>query len=426
LTLIQTPKKLGYCIECILESHDKGTFPQKTRTPAKYLQETSDFYNKCRQRAHNAGEPPAEYVNELAKKAERLEMLSKHIDKEKRKVKERFEDIRKSMLDIIDLKEKECLKLLEDEVLGLSDLYTEYEKLLATGWLKASDVEGVYPTSDALEQRLSKIANMEHVQAFVKEVTEDIQIENVYSDEKDGLRKRKDRIHHLISCPQKLESLLPDLQGMLMNSSSEDLKNFMKELLKEFNQQEMRVENSIARSVKEMPSGSQIINFEQCEILKGWLHNFKNLSLKLLYRGSEDGFSGKMIHHKCDNKGATVTLIKCKFEGADSSSVLGGYLDQSWNSTNSFVTSNKAFIFSLTAGTIPIKCPILESKKESAFCGSYGSGVGFGGGHDLCIRENFTEGYVFPCSYSNANALRPQNQKNFAVEEVEVFQVQYS
>jgi len=360
----------------------------------------------------------------LAKKAERLDMLSKHIDKEKLKVKERFEDIRKSMLDIIALKEKECLKLLEDEISGLSDVYTQYEKLLVTGWLKSSDMEALYPTSDVLEQRISKIINLEQFEALMKEVAEDIDIEKQYGDDKDGLEKRKDKIASLISHAQKVESSLPVLQGKLLDSSSEGLQSLTKELLKGFDQQEIRVGNSVAFRMEKSYCESQIIDGKQYEVLKNLFPNSRNLSLKLLYRGSQDGMSAQMFHKKCDDKGATVTFIKSRFKGVASSRVIGGFVDQSWHSKSAYTGGNKAFLFSMAEGAFPVKCDLM--RPERAFYGSPIFGPCFGGGQvcDLQIQEDFKIGKMHPNSYSNSIALHYNNQDSFVVEDVEVFQVQ--
>jgi len=292
-----------------------------------YLNETSDFYNKCRQRAQNVGEPPLKFTDELSKKAERLESFSRHIEEEKQKVKGRFEEIKKYTLEMIDLKEKECIGLLEDEVSELSDLYMQWEELLVKEWPKSSDIEARYPTSDVLEQRMSRFVNLDQLQAFVKGVTEDIQSESQFGNEVDGLKRK---VNSLISCARKVESSLPSLQGKLLESSSEDLQSLMKELLKGFDQQEIKIENSLVLKMKELGCcESQIINFQQYETLKNWLPNSNNFRLKLLYRGSEDGLSAEMFHKKCDGKGATITLIQSKFKGDASSRVLGGFADQS-------------------------------------------------------------------------------------------------
>jgi hypothetical protein len=47
------------------------------------------------------------------------------------------------------------------------------------------------------------------------------------------------------------------------------------------------------------------------------------VTLSLLYRGSRDGFRGADFHAKCDDKGATVTIVKST-EGR----IFGGYSDQ--------------------------------------------------------------------------------------------------
>ena len=48
-------------------------------------------------------------------------------------------------------------------------------------------------------------------------------------------------------------------------------------------------------------------------LLPGW-------SFTLLYRGSRDGWKNKDFHDRCDNKGATVTVIK-----SSKGRISGGY-----------------------------------------------------------------------------------------------------
>ena len=49
--------------------------------------------------------------------------------------------------------------------------------------------------------------------------------------------------------------------------------------------------------------------------------------LQLLYRASRDGWEGKHFHSKCDNKGPTLTVIKCT-----GGYVFGGYANAAWTS----------------------------------------------------------------------------------------------
>ncbi|KAG9300589.1 hypothetical protein G9A89_001232 [Geosiphon pyriformis] len=69
-------------------------------------------------------------------------------------------------------------------------------------------------------------------------------------------------------------------------------------------------------------------------------HQLAN-NLKLLLRGSRDGFTPLDFHRLCDDKGATVSVFKMK----GTSQLIGGYNQQSWPSWNALEGGN--FIFSL-------------------------------------------------------------------------------
>ena len=49
--------------------------------------------------------------------------------------------------------------------------------------------------------------------------------------------------------------------------------------------------------------------------------------LSLLYRASRDGWHSSHFHSKCDNKGPTLTVIKCT-----GGYVFGGYANAAWTS----------------------------------------------------------------------------------------------
>ena len=54
---------------------------------------------------------------------------------------------------------------------------------------------------------------------------------------------------------------------------------------------------------------------------------------KLCYRASVDGWRSRTFHNRCDNKGATVTIVKV------GSYIFGGYNDKSWQGKFSNVVS---------------------------------------------------------------------------------------
>ena len=60
----------------------------------------------------------------------------------------------------------------------------------------------------------------------------------------------------------------------------------------------------------------------------------------LLYRMSSDGIEYSTFHNLCDNKGATITLIKL-----EDGNILGIYTPLSWDSTSVWKNDLNMFVF---------------------------------------------------------------------------------
>jgi hypothetical protein len=91
---------------------------------------------------------------------------------------------------------------------------------------------------------------------------------------------------------------------------------------------------------------------------------------QLLYRSSEDGFSAKSFHTKCDNHANTLILVK-----SENGYVFGGYTQQFWNSTERgcFKADKNAFIFLLiNEDKNPVKMKVINSEKAIWCNSSYG------------------------------------------------------
>jgi hypothetical protein len=171
-------------------------------------------------------------------------------------------------------------------------------------------------------------------------------------------------------------------------------------------------------------------------LLEGWVAESNpdldtEVTLSLLYRGSRDGFRAADFHAKCDDKGATVTIVKST-EGC----IFGGYSDQSWENRvfGCCRSSSRAFLFSIVnpAGLAPMKLPLTgEINKFAVYCHlSYGPL--FGGGCDLCINDNCNTVKDSSSWLGDSYTLPPGQDKKtfltgsdfFLVAEIEVFAVQ--
>ena len=149
--------------------------------------------------------------------------------------------------------------------------------------------------------------------------------------------------------------------------------------------------------------------------------------LELLYRGSRDGWKASDFHAKCDNKGATITVIR-----SSDGFIFGGFADKSWKSSVGWGKSDKAFLFSLKSPSNevgPTKMRIKQNKLYAMYDHST-YGPTFGGGHDLYIasdannnntsNSNFGHTYELPPGQTNTFLI---GSKNFKVLEIEVFQI---
>jgi hypothetical protein len=162
-----------------------------------------------------------------------------------------------------------------------------------------------------------------------------------------------------------------------------------------------------------------------------WMGRQKSsgVRLELLYRASRDGFKGRDFHRLCDNKGATVTVIRSK-EGY----VFGGYVDQSWNSSSGYVASSSAFLFSLVrpSSSVAVRLPLNGMNNEYAMYCDSSNGPTFGGGHDIDVYDSantnsnsYTDlGYTYTLSDGIEDGTTFfTGAPNFQASGVEVYQV---
>ncbi|CAG8480018.1 25067_t:CDS:1, partial [Gigaspora rosea] len=149
---------------------------------------------------------------------------------------------------------------------------------------------------------------------------------------------------------------------------------------------------------------------------------------KLLLRATRDGFTSKIFHQLCDNKGATIVIIKVKSSGE----IIGGYNPICWGYkkkkgwyywdrneySTKYLYTDDSFIFSL--GTCK---------------NSWNAKFGFVKKHEPAIRDDPNLGPCFGkediymknkvCSSESSSFDNIILAKSFSIIEYEVFQVVY-
>lgn len=130
---------------------------------------------------------------------------------------------------------------------------------------------------------------------------------------------------------------------------------------------------------------SKILKAKEANILMTKIlpKKLRKKKFKILFRANKDGFSGNMFHSKCDNRGATVTIIQ-----STTGNIFGGYTALPWTSNGSWAQDMKAFLFLLksTTSNKPRMFPINAATNSVYHNASYGPT--FGANHDLHICNN--------------------------------------
>ena len=130
---------------------------------------------------------------------------------------------------------------------------------------------------------------------------------------------------------------------------------------------------------------------------------------------SRDGIEYSKFHNLCDNKGATITLIKL-----EDGNILGNYTPLSWDSTSGWKNDLKMFVFNLTDN---IKCIKNNQNSYGIYCNSVC------GPHTDVIKFNYSNKMNNPyisrnCSdYNECNKIYSKSQGNYKSVEVEVFKI---
>ncbi|RGB30647.1 TLD-domain-containing protein [Rhizophagus diaphanus] len=146
----------------------------------------------------------------------------------------------------------------------------------------------------------------------------------------------------------------------------------------------------------------------------------------LLFRASRDGKTPADFHAKCDNKGATIVILKIP----NSEQILGGYNPINWNSNCQWMYTSDSFIFSFTNKNNFRTAEVGYIKKTDYDCAIHchqNYGPAFGEGYDLYQDNDGNWKSFNSCSYYKIDIPLGNEimggYNAFNVEDYEVFQV---
>jgi hypothetical protein len=166
------------------------------------------------------------------------------------------------------------------------------------------------------------------------------------------------------------------------------------------------------------PLDSTLINRRHIALLVSWIDRKRgknNYKFNLLYRASRDGNTASAFHARCDNKGATIIIVKIK----NSKQIVGGYNPLFWDSSNSCKSTKKSFIFTFTDKNNLQSAKVAYSKGDQNSVRSYSHwGPVFGTDLHAAYIPTVDSWRSSVCSYPTLNL-----PSIFKMDDYEVFQV---
>ncbi|MBD3647087.1 MAG: hypothetical protein HUJ31_06440 [Pseudomonadales bacterium] len=135
---------------------------------------------------------------------------------------------------------------------------------------------------------------------------------------------------------------------------------------------------------------------------------------EVCYDRAIHGATSSAFHNLCDNQGPTVTMIRMT-----DGTTIGGYNSNSWSSASTYLYSDRNFLFSIDKDEkYDVRYPQYSTYNRSDY------GPTFGGGHDIFIQANMTNGYCNPHSYLGQDRYAFCGSYNgWSIERLIVFKV---
>ena len=407
------------CIECLLNFDDPAMSSSALQTVEEFVDSAAKFYEKSKIMTSEPSEQPQEITELSEKQGEYIDKIQKNIVKEKAKIEERFKTLIEEFTKVCNTKKMEYISTLDKQLANYRCNYIYFEKQ-ARKLYPTENLENqtnLYPTQEEIIHKLHKITNSTQLLAFIKNIKQDLNEAkyNPLNQNQESIEEIQKK--NLSSLSKALESSVKNIPQYIntKNYTSDKVIKDIKEILDKSLSKFLDLQHEILDLTKgeTMPQSKILTNPEQLNLLKKWLKK-DVLNLKLLYRGSKDGFTGNAFHNKCNNKNETITLIKTQ----TGNKIFGGYLDKPWQTKEAWITSSNVFIFSLTNKE---KYKLIAGNENyGAYCGaSYGPS--FGGGYDFHL--NGQSGGCLKHSFEIPDVNSFAGGSAFTASEVEVFQI---
>jgi hypothetical protein len=412
------------CLDCLLKNHSKHS--DKTFSIPSLVKDADNHYT-IMQDVRTIEEPPVELKDLLSKQDETLTKLSVRIAKEKDNVEKKISEIQRFFIEFTNKIKDTFNKELDAQVDILLTNYKTCKSLYSTFYrgdeVKCSEL----PSVAEVMNRLNNATDKKDLETQLKILYQDINLGGSLRgtiDEKILQMKKQvlefsQNFKSQIALKPSADKLVTGITHEIEKSIGEIANNFEKNKLKLCDNPIVLLNSTYSHFLDSVIIKPDVV----ATLFKKWLPS-PGFTLKLLYRGSKDGYTHTAFHQKCDNSQHTITVVENTY-----GKILGGYTDQTWNHTGGYKTSSKSILFSITDREL---YPLKSVPHSNAIHSNSAHGPTFGSNHDFYIGNacnSTSNSYMSPGNtYDGHGKTREQigGSTNFIVKEMEVFAVTFS
>ena len=243
-------EKALYCLECFLKQKDGHLLYERCPTVWNFIKETATSFQKTKEKIPNLGEIPLKFSKQILEKAEKLNKLNGHINKQKEIANEFFSGLSKSIINEIEHYRLQCLDLLDEQVAKLADTYDNFEEQLREAYPSPEDLQKLYPSREDLGSQYETIQKAQELETFIKDLKNKLS-KNVEANEILYQDKEIKRAYFkkLMKKVQKEENKLPVIQFKFddVDRAKEEVKPKLNEFLDKLFEVEKGINSNLAK-----------------------------------------------------------------------------------------------------------------------------------------------------------------------------------
>jgi hypothetical protein len=429
------------CLECLLANH--GDHSKKILSIPTLVKKADEYYSLM-QNVRATEDPPAELRDILNKEDESLTSLTLHIDTEKEKLETIIHEFQQTFIALTNKMKSKFFKELDSQV---NDLYANFKayRILYTSFYRGDQVKCVeFPSLADVMKQLNESIEKKDLEVQLKKLHDDITRRSLFPETlEENILQMEARVWDFGEKLKKQICSKPSIDTSIKELNTQIDKSFG-EITNYFDRSDQNLCSNKVHPIIAIPNVAppkipipkldipnidipQIDSYilkENSEklLIQQWLP-MKGAHLRLLYRGSQNGYTSSAFHQRCDTSKNTITVVQ-----NDHGKIIGGYSNHTWNGTGSYKESYEAFLFSITDKE---KFHVVKNAKNAIYA-KREFGPTFGFVHDLhicnqCNTVNGSYGAINNNCYGSMIRSREQfggSKTLFLVKEIEVFAVE--